>query len=69
MEENQYVVIYFPKNMTDQFQPINLTVNGPAKGFLKEIFETWCANQVTENLPDQCSLEELSILKPIKHAG
>ena len=34
--------------MTDQFQPMNLTVNGPAKAFLKEIFETWCANKVTE---------------------
>ena len=48
VEENQYVVLYFPKNMTDQFQPIDLTVNGPAKAFLKEIFETWRANQVME---------------------
>ena len=48
VEENQYVVLYFPKNMTDQFQPMDLAVNGPANAFFKEIFETWCANQVTE---------------------
>ena len=48
VEENQYGVVYVPKNMTDEFQPIDLTVNGPAKAFLKEIFETWYANQVTE---------------------
>ena len=44
VEENQYGVVYVPKNMTDEFQRIDLTVNGPAKAFLKEIFETWYAN-------------------------
>ena len=46
VEENQYGVVYVPKNMTYEFQPIDLTVNGPAKAFLKEIF----AGQITEKM-------------------
>ena len=36
-EENRYVVVYVPKNMTDQFQPLDLTVNGK-KVFAEESF-------------------------------
>ena len=50
VEENHYVVVYVPKDMADQFQALDLTVNGPAKAFLKEKFETWYANQITEQL-------------------
>ena len=31
--------VYVPANMTAQFQPLNVTVNGPAKEVLKKTFE------------------------------
>ena len=58
--------------MTDQFQPLDLTLNGPAKAFLIEKFETWYANQVTEQLEKGTEVYQinvpltLSILKPIQ---
>ena len=65
------VIFYVPANMTNHFQPPDLTVNGPAKEFLKEKFETWYASQITEQ-PDNgrgiYGVEvplKLSILKPI----
>ena len=36
-EENDCVIIYVPNNMTDQFQPLDLSVNGHAKASKEEI--------------------------------
>ena len=69
VEENQYGVVYVPKNMTDEFQPIDLTVNGPAKAFLKEIFETWYANQVTEKFTRSMFRWSYLSLSQSKRAG
>ena len=33
IEENNCVIIYAPSNLTDQFQPLDLNVNGQAKQF------------------------------------
>ena len=60
--------------MKNHFQPLDLTVNGPGKEFLKIKFEMWYASQITEQLDkgrDIYGVEvplKLSILKPI-HAN
>ena len=64
VEENHYVVVYVPKNMTDQFQPMDLTVNGPTKAFLKENHVVHQPSNGTtckrnRSLPDRCSLEAI----------
>ena len=65
VEVNQYVVLYFPKNMTDQFQPMDLTVNDPENAFLKELFETWYAKSNGKVYQINVPLK-LSTLKPIQ---
>ena len=39
IEKNNCVIIYIPSNLTDQFQLLDLNVNGQAKQFLKKKFE------------------------------
>ena len=34
-------VVSVPTNMTHLFQPLDLTINGKAKRFMKEKFTTW----------------------------
>lgn len=45
VESNNCVIVYVPANMTNYFQPLDLTVNGTAKQFLKQKFESWYALQ------------------------
>ena len=71
IEENKCVIVYVPNNMTDQFQPLDLNVNGHAKQFPKKKFECWYAKQVTKQIDRGSSvydvnvLFKLSIIKPI----
>ena len=39
-----------PPNLTDQFQPLDLNVNGFAKQFLKSKFKSSYANEVTKEI-------------------
>ena len=71
IEENDCVIVYVPNNMTDQFQPLDLNVNGHAKEFLKKKFECWYAKQVTDQIDRGSSIYDvnvplkLTIIKPI----
>ena len=47
MEFNDIHVYLLPPNTTDQLQPMDLSMNKPAKDFLKRYFEDWYAEQVT----------------------
>ncbi len=71
IEENNCAVVYVLANMTNYFQPLDLTVNGPAKQFLKTKFEEWYARQIEAQLNrgiDIYSVDvprKLSIMKPV----
>ena len=60
--------------MTKYYQPLDLTVNGYSKRFLKNKLNEWYSFQVSKQLADCVMLENvqvklnLTILKPI-HAG
>ena len=60
--------------MTKYYQPLDLTVNGYSKRFLKNKFNEWYSFQVSKQLAEGVMLENvqvklnLTILKPI-HAG
>ena len=41
-----------PPNTTDLLQPMDLTVNKPAKSFLKNAFSQWYADQLLQQLED-----------------
>ena len=42
------VLIQVPKNMTDTLQPLDISVNKPAKDFLRDRFSEWYAQKLLE---------------------
>ena len=74
VEENNCLSVYVPANLTNEFQPLDLTINGPAKQFLVGKFQDWYASQITKQIErgiNVYSIEvglQLSIMKPI-HAN
>ena len=39
-------IIFVPPNCTDRLQPMDLSINKPAKDFLKQEFQLWYSNQI-----------------------
>ena len=62
-EENNVHVCLLPPNTTDRLQPMNISVNKPAKDFLRRRFEDWYSQQITKQL--QGSKIESVDLQPI----
>ena len=53
LEENHIHVVLLPPNTTDSLQPMDLSVNKPAKDFLKRCFEEWYAGELMKQLDDK----------------
>ena len=57
--------------MTNLFQPLDLTVNGSAKAFLKKKFTEWYSSSISKQLEEGKQIKDidvefkLSILKPL----
>ena len=72
IEENNCVIVLVPNDMTDQFQPLDLSVNGQVKEFLKGKFECWYAQQIAnqfEGGSSMCGAQgslKLLVIKPIR---
>ena len=41
LEENNIHVVLLPANTTDRLQPMDISVNKPAKDFLRKKFQNW----------------------------
>ena len=60
-----------PHNMTNHFQPLDLTVNRSCKPFLRDKAQTWYAEQVQVQIdkgiaPENVAVDlKISILKPL----
>ena len=65
--ENNILVTLLLPNTTDLLQPMDLTVNKPAKDFLKRKFEEWYSEQVLQQL-DGHNLDDLEStdLQPVQ---
>ena len=69
--DNHVKLVRVPPNMTHLFQPLDLTVNGAAKSYLKRRFTEWCSSQIAKQLDSGKEMEEievklqLSTLKPL----
>ena len=74
LQENNISNVRVPANMTNLFQPLDLTVNGSAKAFMKRKFTEWYGSQISKALDDGVVLDDidiklrLSVLKPL-HAS
>ena len=70
LELNNIDVIFIPANCTDRLQPLDVSVNKPAKAYLRSQFQEWYAKQVCEQLEDEPENKKmidlrLSIMKPL----
>ena len=52
-------------NMTNYSQRLDLTVNGPAKQFLKRKFQEWYAREIAKQVDSNDVNNKLSVMKPI----
>ena len=50
LEENNIHVCLLPPNTTDRLQPMDISVNKPAKDLLRRRFEDWYSQQITKQL-------------------
>ena len=48
--ENNCDLIIVPHNLTNKFQPLDITVNKPAKSFIKDKYNMWYTEQVAKQL-------------------
>ena len=58
-----------PPNTTDRLQPMDISVNKPAKDFLRKKFQEWYADQVTRQLQgknvEEVELEAIDLPLPL----
>ena len=70
LRENSIFLVRVLPNMTSLFQPLDLTVNGAVKAFLKRKYTEWYSGEISKALADGIALDDievklkLSVLKP-----
>ena len=65
LKSNKVETVFVPPNTTDQLQPLDLSVNKPAKDFLRKKFEEWYALQVYNQGTTVPIKFPLSTMKPL----
>ena len=74
MTENNIKLVKVPANMTRLFQPLDLTVNGAAKAYMKKRFTEWYSRCIIQELDSGKGVDNIDIqlkmsrLKPL-HAN
>ena len=68
LDDNNIIYVLVPANTTDKLQPLDLSVNKPAKDFMKSKFQEWYSNIIWQQLENGIDEEvdmRLSVLKPL----
>ena len=65
LEVNHVDTVFIPANCTDRLQPLDLSVNKPAKDFLRGKFEEWYAAQIYEQGTSSPITFPLHLMKPL----
>ena len=60
-QDNNILIVNIPSNMTKYYQPLDLTVNGYCKKFLKRNFTQWYSAEVTRQLANKVALEDVQV--------
>jgi len=74
LKESNICLVKVPANMTDIYQPLDLTVNRSAKAFFKKKFTHWYSEQIQNEFDKGKDIDEievklsLTVLKPL-HAA
>jgi len=65
LEDNHIDIVFIPANCTDCLQPLDQSVNKPAKDFLRGRFEEWYAKQICEQGTSSPITFPLHLMKPL----
>ena len=68
LQASDILYVHVPANCTDKLQPLDLSINKPAKEFLRSRFQEWYSQQICVQLDEgTCEPVDLrmSIMKPI----
>ena len=69
LEQHHINFVMVPANTTDRLQPLDVSVNKPAKEFLRKQFHEWYANKICKQLQDNTPVTpvdlKLSVMKPL----
>ena len=69
LKQNNIEYVIVPPNCTDRLQPLDVSINKPAKDFLRKQFQSWYAEQIVSQKNDGQTVQpvdmRLSIVKPI----
>jgi hypothetical protein len=69
LEANSIHVCLLPPNTTDRLQPLDISVNKPAKDFLKRKFEDWYSGEIMKQLEgkeiESAELQPISLGMPV----
>ena len=59
--KNNCVLIIVPGNLTNKFQPLDITVNKSAKRFIKDKYNMWYTEQVAKQLSEGKALVDVEV--------
>ena len=69
LEANSIHVCLLPPNTTDRLQPLDISVNKPAKDFLKRKFEEWYSGEIMKQLEgrdiESAELQPINLGMPV----
>ena len=69
LDDHHIYVVLLPPNCTDRLQPMDLSVNKPAKDFLRKEFNTWYSKQVCSQFQGKTEKSPVdiraSVVKPL----
>ena len=68
LEENNILFVTVPNNCTDRLQPLDLSVNKPAKDYVRAKFREWYGSQIFKQLDDGIKEDvdmRMATMKPI----
>ena len=61
MTENNIKFVKAPANMTRLFQPLDLTINGAAKAYMKKRFTEWYSRCIIQELDSGKGVDNIDI--------